>query len=58
VLVDGRIVKREGKLIAYDVDKICRPCPFSTVISSLEHSAALRELLSTSWHKGLVAADV
>jgi hypothetical protein len=31
VLVDGRIVKREGKLVAYDVDKIVRDAKASSL---------------------------
>ena len=31
VLVDGRIVKRHGKLIAYDVDKVVREAKASAL---------------------------
>jgi 5-methylthioadenosine/S-adenosylhomocysteine deaminase len=31
VLVDGRVVKREGKLVAYDVDKIVRDAKASSL---------------------------
>ena len=31
VLVDGRIVKRDGKLVAYDVDKIVRDAKASAL---------------------------